>query len=330
MSQSLSNNFLAGSSLNAASLRSCKDRLLLLGIFTMLVSGLYSQTAIGGLNPNQSAMLDVQSTDRGVLFPRLTTAQRNTISNPANGLMIFNLTTNSLQINIGSPLNPSWASINPPVVCRAKISATEYKTFMCHNLGAANPEANPFNPSWEINGNYYQWGRKPTCFGKDDVDATNTCTGPVYGAAGPWGDNDLSDNAGAINNWNTVHAGITDWDDATKTTNDPCPTGFRVPTDAQWQGIIMNNTMVLVGSFNNISTNYDSGLLIGTELFLPAAGFRSSIGGALSLRASGGYYYSSTQFGPQDAYSFAFESPDNFVTGTDTSLQGMSVRCISE
>ncbi len=88
--------------------------------------------------------------------------------------------------------------------------------------------------------------------------------------------------------------------------------------------------MVLVDSFNNISTNYDSGLLIGTELFLPAAGFRSSIGGALSLRASGGYYYSSTQFGPQDAYSFAFESPDNFVTGTDTSLQGMSVRCICE
>ena len=36
----------------------------------------YSQTVIGGDTMDASAMLDVQSLDRGVLLPRLTTAQR--------------------------------------------------------------------------------------------------------------------------------------------------------------------------------------------------------------------------------------------------------------
>ncbi len=43
-------------------------------------------------NPDNSAMLDVSSTDKGVLIPRMTTAQRNLINTPANGLMIYNAT----------------------------------------------------------------------------------------------------------------------------------------------------------------------------------------------------------------------------------------------
>ena len=39
--------------------------------------------------PEPSAMLDVKSINKGVLLPRLTTAQRNLVSNPAIGLLIF-------------------------------------------------------------------------------------------------------------------------------------------------------------------------------------------------------------------------------------------------
>ncbi|RYG52133.1 MAG: hypothetical protein EOO01_07160 [Chitinophagaceae bacterium] len=42
-----------------------------------------------GSNPAPSAMLDVQSTTRGFLLPRMTTAQRNAISNPTNGLLVY-------------------------------------------------------------------------------------------------------------------------------------------------------------------------------------------------------------------------------------------------
>jgi hypothetical protein len=39
--------------------------------------------------PHSSAMLDVMSTDKGLLIPRMTEAQRNAIASPATGLMIY-------------------------------------------------------------------------------------------------------------------------------------------------------------------------------------------------------------------------------------------------
>ncbi|WP_027003248.1 hypothetical protein [Hugenholtzia roseola] len=36
-----------------------------------------------------SAMLDVKATDKGVLVPRMTQAQRNLITTPAAGLLIY-------------------------------------------------------------------------------------------------------------------------------------------------------------------------------------------------------------------------------------------------
>lgn len=42
-----------------------------------------------GANPDASAMLDVQSTTSGVLIPRVTKIQRDAITNPATGLLIY-------------------------------------------------------------------------------------------------------------------------------------------------------------------------------------------------------------------------------------------------
>jgi hypothetical protein len=53
---------------------------------------------IGTSAPNASAALDVTSTTQGVLFPRMTTTQRNAISSPADGLVIYNTTDNKLQV----------------------------------------------------------------------------------------------------------------------------------------------------------------------------------------------------------------------------------------
>lgn len=60
---------------------------------------LYSQVTIGSNNPpDASAVLDVQSSTGGILYPRLTTAQRNAIVNPAIGLSIYNTTTACVQV----------------------------------------------------------------------------------------------------------------------------------------------------------------------------------------------------------------------------------------
>ena len=47
---------------------------------------------IGTTTPNSSSLLDVSSTNKGFLPPRMTEAQRNTILFPAEGLMIYNTT----------------------------------------------------------------------------------------------------------------------------------------------------------------------------------------------------------------------------------------------
>ncbi len=48
-----------------------------------------------GIDPDASAMLDVSSTDKGILIPRMTTMQRTNISSPATGLLVYDTTTGS-------------------------------------------------------------------------------------------------------------------------------------------------------------------------------------------------------------------------------------------
>jgi hypothetical protein len=55
---------------------------------------------IGTLNPNASALLEMQATDKGMLIPRMTSAQKLAIASPATGLLIYQ--TDSL-----SPTNPA-------------------------------------------------------------------------------------------------------------------------------------------------------------------------------------------------------------------------------
>lgn len=55
---------------------------------------------IGTTTPDASALLDVSSTTQGFLPPRMTTSERDAISSPASGLMIWN--TDNRQIEVFS------------------------------------------------------------------------------------------------------------------------------------------------------------------------------------------------------------------------------------
>jgi hypothetical protein len=47
---------------------------------------------IGTTSPNASSILDITSTTKGVLFPRMTTGEINNITSPADGLTVYNTT----------------------------------------------------------------------------------------------------------------------------------------------------------------------------------------------------------------------------------------------
>ena len=49
----------------------------------------YAQIGIGTTSPAATAALDIESTTKGLLIPRLTQTQRDAIQSPASGLMIF-------------------------------------------------------------------------------------------------------------------------------------------------------------------------------------------------------------------------------------------------
>lgn len=77
----------------------------MLTFFVIQIS--YSQNVgIGTTTPNTKAVLDIQSTSKGILFPRLTTAQRNAITNPPNGLHVFNVDERCL--NVYDSVNVVW------------------------------------------------------------------------------------------------------------------------------------------------------------------------------------------------------------------------------
>lgn len=72
------------------------------------VTTVNAQVGIGTITPNASAELDISSTDKGLLLPRMTTAQRNQIMSPSQGLMIFN--TDTQCIDIYNITNTNWMS----------------------------------------------------------------------------------------------------------------------------------------------------------------------------------------------------------------------------
>ncbi|MEI6765895.1 MAG: glycine-rich protein [Bacteroidota bacterium] len=67
--------------------------LISLSLISLMAVGQGAAVNNNGSAADPSAIFDVSSTTQGQLAPRMTTAQRNAIINPAEGLFLFNLTT---------------------------------------------------------------------------------------------------------------------------------------------------------------------------------------------------------------------------------------------
>ena len=131
-------------------------------IFTFLAAVLltattYAQIGINIETPDASAALDITSTTGGLLPPRMTTTQRDAIS-AAKGLVLFNTTTNTLQINEGDATTANWLSLTAST-CGLSIGDTHQGGIIfyldgsgCHGLVAA-PSDQSTGIQWS-NGSY--------------------------------------------------------------------------------------------------------------------------------------------------------------------------------
>ncbi|MGM0650110.1 MAG: hypothetical protein ACQES1_06330, partial [Bacteroidota bacterium] len=97
----------------------CLKQILLplpLMVLVLLIS-IQNSTAQGvainqdGADADASSMLDVKSTTAGMLIPRMTATDRDAISNPANGLVVFVTSDNAFYYNAGTTDTPDWKKL---------------------------------------------------------------------------------------------------------------------------------------------------------------------------------------------------------------------------
>ena len=290
-------------------------KLLLSAAFIAASFTSIAQVGINIETPDASAALDITSTTAGFLPPRMTTAERDVINSGvwAEGLTIYNTDTKCLEVYNGT----DWISVcDGSVVTTSSLTSQVASngtggtyTFLAHNLGA-DTSLDPDIPQKGLNGDYYQWGKNAP-----DADVDN-----LIGST--WGDQ-----GGTTANGN--------WTPSSKGPQDPCPAGYRVPSQAEWAAVNTNNTNSLTGAaWSSGPTEFGNALHYGPDangklLTLPAAGYRTTANGALLNRGSIGYYWSSTE-DSSNAYRLNFNSSNVNPAHLHFRSYGFSVRCIAE
>ena len=265
-----------------------------------------AQVGIGIAAPDASAALDITSTTSGLLPPRMTMVQRDAIATSAAGLIVYctNCGVNGeMQIYNGT----SWVNMVGGAAeefTYQEVTSSTGQIWLDRNLGATQVATSSTDAA--SYGDLYQWGRNTD---GHQIRTSTTAAGPV--ASGSEGANFIKSSGDWLNPRDDAR-----WNGSTKGTHDPCPSGYRVPTETELtaeRGIW--NTNNALGAFNS-------------ALKLPVAGYRNYRTGALANVGSHGYYWSSTVSGTTAC--FLRFSSSNATMGASNRAYGFSVRCIKE
>lgn len=275
-----------------------------------------------------SAMLDIKSSDKGLLIPRMTEAEITSIVNPANGLMVFN--TDDNQINVFVSGDNEWkkigfgtGTISPTFTCGNPLfDYRDGQTYSTVQIGTQCWMAENLNIGTMINGTSSQ---------TDNVTIEKYC---------------YDDNTSNCD----TYGGLYEWDEMMEYSTTPgtqgiCPTGWHVPSDAEWcvleqevdatvscSGTGLRGTDV-GGKLKEIGTSHwaspNTGATNSSSFTVLPSGYRLSDGSFLNL-STNSYFRTSNEDG-SNAWSrgLGYNNAQVYRT-TSTKVYGFSVRCIKD
>lgn len=110
-----------------------RKHFLIAVLFSIVSAKINAQQSvgIGTSTPNSSAMLDITSTTKGLLLPRMTSAQRTAIASPAAGLMVYETTSTSIWVYTGL----AWLQLGTGGASPWTISASNIYNSNAGNVG---------------------------------------------------------------------------------------------------------------------------------------------------------------------------------------------------
>ena len=290
-------------------------------LLVLIIPGSYAQVAINtdGGNPDISAMLDVQSTNKGFLPPCMNASQMNAINTPPVGLMVYNTTMNSVFCYNGS----SWKMLfsNDGESCGTiNYGARTYATVI---IGTQCWMAENLNIGIPVSGTSNQ---------------TNDGTIEKY----------CYDNSVPYCN---VYGGLYQWDEMMQyATNEGvqgiCPSGWHIPTDdewktmelylgmsqaqadaAGWRGTDEGGKLKEAGTARWASPNTDA---TNSSGFTGLPGGDRYTNGSFYNLTDYAYFWSSSESGTTAWYRSLYNSNAQVYRGNTNQAFGFSVRCLRD
>ena len=292
-----------------------KTRLLLLAIILIVSNNLTAQVSVNtdGSSPDGSAMFEVKSSDKGMLIPRMTAAEIAGIANPANGLIVYNTDDSRFYFYDASPgewreMSIASGTIIPTSPVKV-YNPTTGETWMDRNLGASRRATSSTDS--EAFGDLYQWGRDTEGHeSRSSGEAIYKATTAVPNDGNPW-------DSLFIIEWNSPYDWLITPDNTLwqglAGTNNPCPSGFRIPTEAEWDAE---------------SLSWGGGSAYDSPLKLTVGGYRDPEDLSYIHLPGEGFYWSSTVNGT-DAFMLTFDDVSAY-TLVKNRAYGYSIRCIKD
>lgn len=311
-------------------------KIILLALLISFGLNTIAQVSINtdGTEPDASAILDLKSTEKGFLTPRMTQAQIEAVLSPADGLIVYNIDDNHLYIYDNSA--SEWKEIAigtgtitpiPPWACGdAFVDTRNNQSYNTVLIGTQCWMAENLNIGTMINS---------TSGGTNsDGEQTDNSTIEKYCY-----DNNTS-------NCDT-YGGFYQWDEMMQYVTTPeiqgiCPDGWQLPTDDEWKTMEMELGMTQAQAdatnwrgtdegekMKSTSGWYNNGNGTNSSGFnaLPG-GYRGSNGSFSTLGSDGGWWSSTEDSGSDAWYRYLLYNHGQVHRGNDSKAYGFSVRCL--